>query len=138
MKVKKSRRPKKDMEWPYIRYSEREGSWIVDARTRNGGSRKFFKLKVDAETFAQQCRIERGNSGIVGFGNAELALFGKTVHDAINFYLIHLRRLSASRPVKEVVTAFLAEKEHIENAVSGTLAMRVPSWIGSSNRSANA
>jgi len=34
------------LEWPYITFSPRENAWKVDARTKQGGSRKFFKMDV--------------------------------------------------------------------------------------------
>lgn len=91
--------------------SKRDKAWRVDARTKEGGSRKFFPTKGEADTFAQQCRAERNNNGIVGFGSAELAQYGKTVHDAVAFYLAHLRQLASSRLVKDIVPDFLAEKK---------------------------
>lgn len=95
-------------EWPYICFSERENKWKVDSRTKEGGSRRFFTTKIEAQTFAQQCRIHRGEHGTAAFGNAELAQHGKTVRDAIDFYLAHLRQQERSIPVAEAVVELVA------------------------------
>ncbi|MDR3403940.1 MAG: hypothetical protein P4L99_15695 [Chthoniobacter sp.] len=97
----------KKQEWPYVTWAEREQQWKVDGRTKEGGSRRFFDTKAEAETYAQQCRVQKENNGISAFGNVELAAFGKTVHDAIAFYLGYLRRQQRSVPVKDAIAAFL-------------------------------
>ena len=61
MSKSKPRMGSKKQTWPYIRFSERENSWMVDARTKDGGSRKFFGTKVEAQTYAQQGRIQKNN-----------------------------------------------------------------------------
>jgi len=85
--VNKPKRRKKSQaqSWPYIVFSDRENAWRVDARTKDGGSRRFFETKAEAEGFAQKCRIAKGNAGTSSFGNAELSKFGWTVHRAIDF-----------------------------------------------------
>jgi len=107
--------PKRDsrsrhQEWPYIRFSETENAWKVDARTKHGGTRRFFRTRVEAETFAQQCRVQKQNSGTSTFGNAELAKFGKTVHHAIEFYLLHLRAQAHSISAEQAVTELLSAR----------------------------
>lgn len=81
--------------------------WMVDARTTNGGERRTFQTRDDAETFATQCRTRREGEGSAAFGNDDLARYGKTVSDAIAFYLAHLRRMEKSVPfanaLKELV-----------------------------------
>jgi hypothetical protein len=32
---------------------------MVDARTKDGGSRKFFGTKIEAQTYARQCRTKK-------------------------------------------------------------------------------
>jgi len=54
----------------------------------------MWETLEEAETYAEQCRTRRTNEGTAAFGNEELASFGKTVQDAITFYLDHLRRLA--------------------------------------------
>lgn len=101
------RQSSKPQQWPYIRWSEAEKKWKVDARTKDGGSRRFFETKTEAETFAQQCRIARENSGTSMFGNAELAKYGKTVAHAIDFYLKHLRAQESSVTIEAALKELL-------------------------------
>lgn len=111
--------------WPYIKkrvYSSGAIGWQVDARTATGGDRRAFETLQEAETYASQCRVRRENEGASAFGNADLARYGKSVQDAINFYLAHLRRVESSKPLKEVVAAFMVEKETVEK--------RKPRYLG--------
>jgi len=97
-------------EWPYVVFAQRENAWKVDARTKEGGSRRFFPAKREAEAFAAQCRVVKENSGSSAFGNAELARFGKTVQDAINFYLAHLKQQERSISVPSAIAELVALK----------------------------
>ena len=38
--------------WPFIRWIESRQRWQVDARTKNGGQRRFFETKDEAEGWA--------------------------------------------------------------------------------------
>ncbi len=107
---KPHRKTSHTQEWPFIRFAETEQKWMVDSRTKDGGSRRFFATKVEAQTFAQQCRTARDNSGTSFFGNAELARFGKTVHDAIAFYIAHLRQQEKSIAVSAAVAELVEIK----------------------------
>ncbi|RYD84710.1 MAG: hypothetical protein EOP84_04740, partial [Verrucomicrobiaceae bacterium] len=92
--------------WPFIKkrvYPSGAVAWMVDARTKNGGERKAFETLTEAETYAEQCRVRRQNAGDGAFGNEDLAQFGKTVQDAINFYVAHLREQAKGIPVKDAV-----------------------------------
>lgn len=117
----------RDDEWPFIRFSKPENAWKVDARTKHGGSRKFFPTKVAAESFAQQCRIAKGNDGSSAFGNVELAKFGKTVQQAVEFYLVHLRRQERSISIKDAVSELVALKRAggKSNRYCGDLTLRL-------------
>lgn len=96
-----TKRKPKPQKWPFIR--KRAGKWMVDARTKDGGSRKFFETLAEAETYQQQCRIQRENSGTSAFGNVELAKYGKTIHDAVAFYLKHLAAQEKTMAVRAAV-----------------------------------
>lgn len=101
----KARRREKQR-WPFIKtrlYPSGAKAWIVDARTKTGGERKTFETLTEAETFAEQCRVRRTNEGTAAFGNSELARYGKTVQDAISFYLEHLRREEKSLPISDAI-----------------------------------
>ncbi len=97
-------------EWPYVTFSEPENAWKVDARTKQGGSRKFFKTKTEAETFAAQCRTTRGNQGVSAFGNVELGKYGKTVQWAVEFALEHLRAMERSVGVADAMEALIGAR----------------------------
>jgi len=105
------RTKKAKSEWPYVTLSKWDGTWCVDARTKGspGRGRKFFKTRVEADTFAAQCRAARANEGNAVFGNAELATYGKTVQWAIDFAVAHLRAqeksVSVADAIKELVAA---------------------------------
>src|SRR4029077_9559281 len=103
MNSQRRRRKSKKQEWPYIRFSEPENSWMVDARTKNGRSRKFFGTKIEAQTYAQQCRTQKTNAGTASFGNSELARHGWSIQRAIDFALDHLRAQEKSVGVDEAM-----------------------------------
>jgi len=105
-----TRKTASDNQWPFIRYAEKEQKWMVDSRTKDGGSRRFFGTKIEAQTFAQQCRVARENSGTSIFGNADLARYGKTVGDAIAFYLAYLRQQEKSVSVSAAVAELIEMK----------------------------
>jgi integrase len=111
MSNKKRRTQSKKQTWPYIRFSDRENSWMVDARTKDGGSRKFFGTKVEAQTYAQQCRIQKNNSGSASFANQELAGYGWSIHRAIDFALDHLRAQEKSITVTEAMEQLIDSRK---------------------------
>jgi integrase len=92
--------------WPKIRLVRHKNgakAWLVDGRVRGIGERFFFKSKGEAETKADQLRTTRANEGLSAVNFPEklrieadecaraLEPFGKTLRDAVNFYLPHLR-----------------------------------------------
>lgn len=83
---------------------------MVDARTKSGGERRTFATQREAETFADQCRVRRENEGTVAFGDDELARYGKTVRDAVSFYLAHLRQIERSVPVATAVDELITSR----------------------------
>lgn len=92
--------------WPFVKkrvYPSGAVGWIVDARTASGGERKTFDVMQDAETYAVQCRLRRSKEGVSAFGSAQLASYGKTVQDAITFYLEHLGRQARSIAIGDAV-----------------------------------
>jgi len=101
----------KKQEWPYIRFSERENSWKVDARTKDGGSRKFFSTKVEAQTYAQQCRTQKTNAGTASFGNRDLARYGWSIQRAIDFAIAHLRAQEKSIDVSDAMEELIASRK---------------------------
>lgn len=96
--------------WPFVRFSERDNAWKVDARTKHGGQRRFFTTKAAAEGFAAQCRVKKANDGTAAFDDRELAAFGWKIADAVRYALAHLREQAASKPVADAVKDLLAFK----------------------------
>src|SRR5215472_11372474 len=80
-----------------------------------GRKRQFFKDKTDAETVLAQKLVEQENYGTAGLSfnerqrteylecAEELQPFGKTIRDAINFYVPHLRALQRTCTAAELV-----------------------------------
>jgi len=84
---------------------------MVDARTKDGGSRKFFGTKVEAQTYAQQCRTQKINSGTASFANRELARYGWSIHRAIDFALAHLRAQEKSVGVSDAIEQLINSRK---------------------------
>jgi integrase len=88
-----------------------------------GRNRQFFKDKAEAETLLEQKKIEQENYGTAGANfnerhraeylecAEELQSFGKTIRDAVNFYVPHLRALTRTCPATELVDELLKVKE---------------------------
>ena len=96
--------------WPFIRWLESRQRWQVDARTKDGGERRFFMTKSQATGWAATQIIKRSNEGSSAFDDKELRTFGWSTPDAIRFALVHLRQKAHSVPVKEAVAALLEFK----------------------------
>jgi integrase len=96
---------------------------MVDARTKSGGARKHFPTKIEAESFAAKQRIKRGNEGNSAFAmpsadrnDAEAALellkpHGRTLREAADFFLKHLRIVETEKKVPAVIGELLMSKE---------------------------
>ena len=102
---------RKGEKWPFIRWVEKERAWKVDARTKDGGQRRFFDNEDEATGWAEKQRIRRQNEGDRSFDDSELAQFGLTVADAIKFTLDHYRRQAASVPLESAMNELIAAKK---------------------------
>ncbi len=105
---------KKEKKWPkvqLVRHRNGTAAWLVDTRIAGKGERLFFKSKAEADTKAEQLRIRRKNEGGNAIGNDELAKYGKTVQDAINFYLENLRKIEKSVPLTIGIEELIALKQ---------------------------
>lgn len=92
-------------------------------RLPKGRNRKYFKEKIEAETFLKQKLAEQKNYGDEGMAftlrqRAEylecadkLAPFNVTLRDATNFYLPHLEATNRSCTVKHLVDEILSGKK---------------------------
>src|ERR1051325_1694095 len=87
-------RPYRDSKRPHLQY-------VVNTKEGGKRTRSFFETKKEAETFAQQKNVELLNGGreaaefpsalrvMAGEAASTLSPFGKTIMDAVNFYLPH-------------------------------------------------
>jgi integrase len=98
------------MQWPVIRWQQTRKRWMVDSRTKDGGQRRFFATKVEAESWADLQRVRRQNEGFAAFDDAELRKHGWTIADAIRFSVKHLRTQKASVAIEEAVRELIETK----------------------------
>lgn len=111
--------------WPFVRkrvYASGAIAWSVDARTKNGGERKAFATKVEAESFAQAQRIKRQNEGIQSIVltaaervDADAALqilrpLNRSLREAAEFFASHLKAIREVKSVSETISELLESK----------------------------
>jgi integrase len=87
-----------------------------------GRNRRFFKDKVEAETFMQFAKVQQENYGTAALSIPDalrveaieccelLQPFGVTLRDAAKFYAAHLKAVTGSRKVGEVVADLLVAR----------------------------
>lgn len=99
--------------WPRITETINHGvkMFVVDARVKGKGERRFYTTRGEAKVFAQQQRAKRISEGSGAIQNAELAGFGWSVHRAIEHALTFLRAQKKTQPLTDAVKAFLKAKE---------------------------
>jgi integrase len=115
----------KVIEWPRIRRRVNPGgsvSFLVDLSTATTRERLFFKTKEEAETVADQKRIERANHGTAALAlsddlrreavelNNRLRLVGSTLTVAVDFYFKHAKPDGGKKTVKEVIAELTAKR----------------------------
>ena len=106
------------------RKNKRTVSWMVDCGMVEGKRvRYFFKEKAEAETKADQLRTERRNVGLAAFSLSDaqraeaadcleqLRPFGKSLKDAVNHYLPHIKSLNQTVPFDVLVDELAAVKK---------------------------
>jgi hypothetical protein len=88
-----------------------------------GRNRQFFKDKAEAQTVLQQKLIDQQNYGAAGLSfndrqrteylecTEKLQPFGKTIRDAVNFYVPHLHASNRTCTAAELVDELLKVKE---------------------------
>jgi integrase len=114
----------KSQEWPRVRWSAKEKAWMVDGRIAGKGARKFYRDQVDkvgrlitgrdlAEDAAKELRANRAEHGRLSVVRATetLAEYGKTVADAVQYYLAYLRAQARSIPIAAVIEELHAVKK---------------------------
>jgi integrase len=109
-------RPYRDSQRPHLKY-------VVNVKEEGKRSRSFFETKKEADTFAEQKNIELLNGGIEAaqFSSAlrvmareaatTLAPFGKTIRDAIKFYLPHLQAINRTCTAAQLAEELVKVKE---------------------------
>jgi integrase len=95
---------------------------VTTPKLGGGRNRRFFKEKAEAETFMQFARVQQENYGTAALSISDalrveaiecaelLQPFGVTLRDAAKFYAAHLKAVTGSRKVKEVVADLLAAR----------------------------
>ena len=103
----------KKREWPKIKKSMNHGKlvYVVDARMKGKGERKFFDTLKEAEGWQQIQRVRRQNEGGRSFDDRELAAYGLTISDAIKFTLDHYRKHTASLPLEAAMNELIGAKK---------------------------
>jgi hypothetical protein len=82
---------------------------VVNFKRNGKRARSFFESKKAAKTFAQL----KNNERLIGEtdGAKQLAKFGKTIADAIEFYLPHLQANNRKCTFRELVDKLLSAKK---------------------------
>ncbi len=91
----------------------------MDARTGDAsepGSQRYYPTREQALEEAQKLATRRHEEGTNAFQSDELTEYGKTVRDAVQFYLAHLRAQAASRPIAEAIQKLLARRRQEDMA----------------------
>jgi integrase len=95
---------------------------VTTPKLGGGRNRRFFKDKADAETFMQFAKVQQENYGTAALSIPDalrveaieccelLQPFGATLRDASKFYAAHLKAVTGSRKVREVVADLLAAR----------------------------
>jgi hypothetical protein len=85
--------------------------YVVEARIKGQGERKFFDTLKEAEGWQQIQRVRRQNEGGRSFDDRELAAYGLTISDAIKFTLDHYRKHTASVPLESAMNGLIEAKK---------------------------
>jgi integrase len=95
---------------------------VTTPKLGGGRNRRFFKEKAEAETFVQFAKVQQENYGTAALSIPDalrveaieccelLQPFGVTLRDAAKFYAAHLKAITGSRKVREVVADLLAAR----------------------------
>ena len=87
-----------------------------------GRNRRFFKNNAEAQTFMRLAEVQQENYGAAALSISNalrveaiechelLQPFGATLRDAAKFYAAHLKAITGSRKVSEVVADLLAAR----------------------------
>jgi integrase len=118
---------------------------VTSPKLGAGRNRRFFKDKAEAETFMRLAEVQQENYGTaaLSFSDAlrvetiecseHLQPYGKTLRDATKFYLAHLKAVTGSRKVCEVVADLLAARvaDGMSTRYLGDLRVRLGRFVNS-------
>src|SRR5436853_5475683 len=95
-------RPYHDKQRPHLKF-------VVNFKQNGKRARSFFETKKAADSFAQL----KNNELLIGetAGAKQLAAFGKTIADAIEFYLPHLQANNRACTVRALIDELLQAKK---------------------------
>ena len=117
------KRRRKTEKWPVVRWAEKEQAWKVDARTKDGGQRRFFTNKDEATGWAEIQRIERKNEGNSAFRLSAgsridaaaamklLSPYSISLRECASFYVRHAATATGDKTIQQVVDELLAVKK---------------------------
>jgi len=108
-----------------------------------GRNRRFFKDKAEAQTFMRLAEVQRENYGTAALSISDalrveaiecselLQPYGKTLRDAAKFYAAHLKAITSSRKVSEVVADLLAARtaDRMSERYLGDLRVRLGRFV---------
>jgi integrase len=95
---------------------------VTTPKLGGGRNRRFFKDKAEAETYLSFAKVQQENYGTAALSISDalrveaiectemLHPFGATLRDAARFYAAHLKQVTGSRKVREVVADLLAAR----------------------------
>lgn len=95
---------------------------VTFPKIEGGRERRTFRNREAAQTYFETTKIQQANYGTAALSITDslrveavecerrLAEFGKTLRDAADFYIAHLRAITHSRKVSEVVAELIAAK----------------------------
>ena len=105
------------------KYKHPRLKYVVRSKISGKWQRKFFKTKAEAETYAQQKEIELLNQGREGVqfpswlrilaqqAQERLQPHGKTISDAVEFYVKHLEATQRSAKVSHALDELIENRE---------------------------
>src|SRR5215467_3090121 len=95
---------------------------VTTPKLGGGRNRRFFKDKAEAQTFLRMAEVQQENYGTAALSISDalrveaiecselLQPYGKSLRDAAKFYAAHLKAVTGSRKVADVVADLLAAR----------------------------
>ncbi len=107
--------PYQDAKRPHLKY-------VVECKVAGKRVRRFFKNEREAKSYVSLSRIRLHNQGAEGmlspavramaqWAEEQLEPFGKTITDAVEYFLQHLRTERGSIPVRQAVDELIANRK---------------------------